>query len=370
MVEIVQITPEITGVLVGFRLSTEFSSAYEVALNADRNYVHRPIFGKFTYTTLGVELLKREAVDKIRADSKQIISTWFRRHLRGFFISTSGGLRLPTAELLSCHNDIVLTQKGHGTPEKAWCRLLTPYGFGDVWASLKYPGFRILSTEPVDDMPFHTIFSIQISTLPAEEFSIYGGINSGTVVKFAHENLSDFLCQNAMLYVLHEIRNKIKENRQKLNIRKTSYRSITKSIERIKDYFEFSVGIPIILTDLRDFSKRKNIWNSYIFFNAPPWPQEEPAQLSEVLRNHVKFLSQKTANEELSVREHFEQLASIMSTQESVKAQKRMEFLTYLTIVLALSSLIVSLSPDTWIKETKAYLDRKINQKPKPPNSF
>ncbi|MDH6155965.1 hypothetical protein [Janthinobacterium sp. CG_23.4] len=366
LVNIVQLTPEITCVLVGFRLNDELSKAYEMSLNTDRKHTHRPILGRFTYSTLGVELLKRESIDEIRARNREMISSWFGINLRGFFFATSGGKRLPTTELLSCHNELILTPKGNNVPEMPWCSLLTPYGWGDVWASTKYPGFRIRHSEPLDDIPFHTIVSVQTATLPSEEFSIYGGVTPGSIVKFVHENIDGFLCQNAALYILHEIRSLIKQNRQKLNIKSSNYGKIIKSLDRIKIYFNSSVSVPIILSDLQEISERKKVWNSYKFENTP-WPEgEEASQLSEVLRNHVAFLSKKTINEEMGVREHFEQLASIMSTRESVKTQRRMEFLTYLTIVLALGSLIVSLSPDSWIKETKMYLDGKINKKPNP----
>lgn len=363
LINIIQLTPEITCVLVGFRLNDEFSKTYENALNTDRKHTHRAIFGRFTYSTLGVEHLKRESVDEIRTRRREMISSWFGTNLRGFFLATSNGKRLPTTELISCQNELILTPRGNTAAEKSWCELLTPFGWGDVWTNIKYPGFRIFHSEPLDDIPFHTIVSVQTITLPPEEFSIYGGVTPGTVVKFVHENVDDFLCQNAALYMLHEIRNLIKVSREKLSIKGSSYGLIIKSIDRINRYFNYSVGIPAILNDLQEKSGREKIWNSYKFANTPWRQNEEGLQLSEVLRSHVAFLSKKTIDEETGVREHFEQLASIMSARESVKTQRRMEFLTYLTIILALGSLIVSLSPDSWIKEAKTYLDSKFNGK-------
>ena len=50
-------------------------------------------------------------------------------------------------------------------------------------------------------------------------------------------------------------------------------------------------------------------------------------------------------SEERSIREHFEQLSTVLSVRESVRAQKRIEWLTVVALIVAAASFFVALPP-------------------------
>lgn len=364
-VNIVQFTPEVTCLLVGFVLAEEAAKAYEVALCKDRKFEHRANFGKFSYSTWGAEHLKRESIDAQRTRCRNIVISWFKSNFRGFFYTSSLGRRLPTLELITCKSESILTSPGEISERRAWLELIVPHGWGDVWTSTKYPGFRMRRSDPGDDMPFHSIVSMQMSSLSENEFEMYGGVTPRAIVAFVHERIDDFLCQNAGLHILHEIGGILKNGREKLKTGSSRYRKILKSINEIKTFFDRSIGFPAILSEIQSKSKKKWAykWSGNEFLNTP-WSEEiSPMQLSESIRLYTMGLSKRVINDEVATREHFEQLVSILSTRESVKTQRKMENLTYLTIALALGSLVVSLSPDLWIKEAKVYIDGKFKSR-------
>lgn len=362
LVNIIQFTPEITCVTAGFVFGEAAAQAYERELCKDRKYEHRAIFGKFSYSTWSPKLLKRESIDAERARCRKIVTSWFKNNFRGFFYSASMGERLPTAELITCQNEFILTNPTPIAPRSPWCELLVPHGWGDVWINTKYPGFRLRCSDPGDDMPFHSIVSLQTSSLPEQEFEMYGGVTDGATVAFVHERIEDFLCQNAGLSILHEIGGMIKNSRERLKTGSTRYKKILKSIDDIKTFFDGSIGFPVVLSGIQEKAKTAGAykWRGNDFSNEP-WPEgQAPVQLSESIRLYTLGLSKRVITDEVATREHLEQLVGILSARESVKTQRRMEFLAYLTVSLALGSLVVSLSPDSWVKETKTYIDSKF----------
>ena len=56
-------------------------------------------------------------------------------------------------------------------------------------------------------------------------------------------------------------------------------------------------------------------------------------------------LAERLARDEAAAREIFEQLASVVSIQESIGAQRRMDVLTYVEIVVAAASLAAAIEP-------------------------
>ncbi|MEA3591891.1 hypothetical protein OIN95_14510, partial [Staphylococcus aureus] len=56
-------------------------------------------------------------------------------------------------------------------------------------------------------------------------------------------------------------------------------------------------------------------------------------------------MANRLTEEEVSIREHFEQVSAVLSVRESIKAQRRMEWLTVLALVVAFASLMVAFLP-------------------------
>ena len=362
LVNVVQFTPEITCLVVGFVLKEPATTAYENFLNRDYRFEYRVNLGKFSYSVWGPELLKREAIEAERALAGGMVRSWFACNFRGFFYSFSRGTRLPTVELITCNSIPILAHHDEVSENNRWSELLVSQGWGDIFTNTEYPGFRLRRAESSDTFPFHSFASLQISELPIDEFKIYGGITPSSIAYFVHERIDDFICQNAVLHLLHEISRLLKYGRENLETGSRRYKKILKLINEIQVFFDRSVGFPAILSGIQ--SKANNEWsykwNKNEFFNKPWTDELALITLSETIRLNTVGLSQRVINDDVATREHLEQLVSILSTREGVKTQRRMERLTYLTALVAISSLIVSLSPNSWVEGVKSYLSTRF----------
>ena len=361
LVNIVQISPTVTCVLVGFVLEEESSKAYELELITNRQTYHRPVYGKFTYETLGVDIQKRESIDTSRSELRDMTINWFGKHLRGFFHATSNAVRLPTAELITTKREILLKGYGEAVEETKWANLLIPYGWNDVWTSAQYNGLRLRHGNFGGASPFHTIVTLQTEHLPASDFESRGGQSRQAIAFLYHELLGMNLCKTAAMAMLQEISKTLSDSRENLQTNARSYKEVLAAVERIKSFFDQSLGIPVTVSDLYNRSKeaRGYSWNFHNFKSASRVQGEADAVLAETMRLNEKQLTERVLVEEAVTREHFEQIASILSTREGVKTQRRMEYLTYISIFFAISSLIISISPDTWLA-VKGCIQRTI----------
>jgi hypothetical protein len=348
LVYIKQITASITCVLTGFVLKPEYAQYYEQQLLRDRKTSHRPLWGRFSYQTWGVEHLKRESIDKGRALYRDIVVRWFQKNLPGYFCSVSEGKRLPTAELITCSQEIPLTQYRSGDPSSEWAELLIPFGWADVWTSTECNEFRLRLSDLSGETPFHAIATIRPPDIPEEAIRHHGGKSSrGAVVAFAHERLEGIFCHNAALTLLLEISRSLKHSRERLRSTMMRHSRILPSIESIKHFFDQSLGTPAMVSELHKKSDHVHEyeWDCHEFINLPWRDEDAPVKMAEILRTNTRGLSERVLLDEETTREHFQQIATIVSTRESVKAQRRMEFLTVVAVILALASLLLSLAP-------------------------
>src|SRR5690606_36321445 len=77
------------------------------------------------------------------------------------------------------------------------------------------------------------------------------------------------------------------------------------------------------------------------------------------LCKQTSFWAEQIITEERSLREHFEQLSTVLSVRESVQAQKRMEWLTVIAVVIATASLLVALPPTKdWLDTPNTFLHK------------
>jgi hypothetical protein len=73
-------------------------------------------------------------------------------------------------------------------------------------------------------------------------------------------------------------------------------------------------------------------------------------EIANMLQDRTNWLAKQVRTEEHTAREHFEQLASILSVRESVRAQRRMEWLTLAALFVATGSLAVAIpSIKDWV---------------------
>ena len=198
------------------------------------------------------------------------------------------------------------------------------------------------------------------SDVPEESLKYMGGRERGSYVAYCHERLDGILSNYAGVAFLKEVSKDLKISRADLKISRLRHRSGVHVLERIQSFFDRSLGTPAVATELRDRSKHPRLYqhecSRFIF---PKWTKdEEQREIAKVLCEQTHFLATRVIAEEHSTREHFEQLSSILSVRESIKAQRRMEWLTVVALVVATGSLIVALNPTKdWPSQIRSYLE-------------
>lgn len=362
LVRIFQLTPSLTCFLVGFVLKEQAARSYEVELNRDRKTVRERSRRRWAVSNLEPAHLKGRSIEQARSRIQNLVGRWFRANLPGFFCGLSDS-RMPTAELVTTRARQFLSNERH-EPRGInfhWQHLLANVSLFDVWTYAECPALRFSEGgHGFADESFHLVVALSTSDVPEESLKYMGGRERGSYVAYCHDLLDGILINYAGVAYLKEVSKDLKISRSDLKISRLRHRSGVHVLERIQSFFDRSLGTPAVATELRDRSKRPGLYqHECTRFISPKWTKdEEQREFAKVLCEQTHFLATRVIAEEHSTREHFEQLSSILSVRESIKAQRRMEWLTFVALVVATGSLIVALNPTMgWPSQIRSYLE-------------
>jgi len=338
---IFQLSPSITAVIMCFVLREPACSAYQVEINLDRKTVHEPLDGG--YRSYDVEHAKRRAVDAARVSTRTLVAKWFTVHLPGLFSLASDGNRLPTAELLTTDSHCLLDYE-HRSLEPDWIRLTSPLGHREVWTLNSMEGIKLCWPEFDGDLRYHAIVNLRTARLTTEHLKHHGDPSDSVYISLVDDQIRGVLVHFAATAALREIVRRLRLAPSTLSPDTTTRRGTVKCLERIRLFFEQSVGVPAFTSELA--AKSKTI-SSYSWdcedFQASGWrPEDPPTKISEALRSRTHFLASRAQLLERESREHLEQLSGILSTRENIRTQARMELVTVGAAILSLASLVVA----------------------------
>lgn len=342
-----QLTPSLTCALVGFVLKNDAARRYEQELNKDRKSVRERSDHGWAISILDPTHLKARSLELARSEMRTIIGQWFKANLPGYFCARSID-SLPTAELLTTKTHRLLSPES----EKPigiwfdWLHLISNVPSFDVWTSATCPGLQLTMSRRrrFDDEANHMVVALCASDVPDESVKHYGGQNHKAYARYCHEHLDGILSNYAALAFLREASKDVRSSRSALKISKLGGRECVRVLDQIQSFFDRSLGAPAIAVELRSRSEHFNRYQHECSkFLAPTWPKkEEQREIAKALQDWTNRLATQVVAEEHSAREHFEQLASILSVRESVRAQRRMEWLTVAALFVATGSLVVA----------------------------
>lgn len=357
-----QLTPSLTCALIGFVLKGDATRRYERELNRDRTSLRKRSGHGWGISTLDPSHLKSDSLEQARSEVRAIVGQWFKANLPGYFCGRSID-RLPTAELLTTRTHRLLSPE----PEKpvgiwfGWQRLISNVPPFEVWTSAACRGFQLSMSRShrVDDEAFHMLVALCAADVPDESIKHYGERGHRAYVMYCHEHLDGILSNYAALAFLKEASKDVRSSRAALKIGKLGSRRCVGVLDQIQSFFDRSLGAPAVAAELRSRSEHLSRYRHECSrFLAPAWPkEEEQREIAKVLQEWTNWLCVRVIAEEHSAREHFEQLASILSVRESVRAQRRMEWLTVAALVVATGSLVVALpSIKDWFTIIRSYV--------------
>lgn len=348
-VQIYQLTPSLTCVLIGFVLKEDVERIYEAELNQDRNTIRERSESRWSISIVDPRELKRRSLEKARCKARTIAYKWFAMNLPGFFCNLPTE-RMPTAELVTMRNNHLFsgTNIQRMSAHRDWRSLLSNASGHDLWTSSDCAGLRFASngTGWLEETS-HLVVAMCTSEIPENTLERWGGHKRDAYVAYSHEQMSGILSNYAALQFLREVSKDLKISRTSLAIRSAGRRKAVRALEQIQAFFDRTLGIPAMVTELLDRSKNVHYYRHECEpFFAPGWTKSDaPREFGIVLHEQTRFLAAEVISEERSIREHFEQLSTVLSVRESVRAQKRMEWLTVVALIVAAASFFVALPP-------------------------
>ncbi len=351
LVRVFNVTPSTTAVLIGFRLNDDFSRRYETELNTERATINRRKKGTWWMEWWEPIHQKEEAIAKARTELRSMVGTWFFRHIPGYFCAAESASSFPTMELIVGEGMRLRDVDAPGSCGWLnWRRLVAQDISHDVWGAEKYAGLQLaFERNRYDHNGLHVLVSLDPKKLPEDATRHVGGADLRAYTLLCNEVLGGTLVHSVMIEYLMSQRRSIQHLRERMKSARTGRRHVARTLNEIGGFFDRSLGSPAVLSELYEHSERAGWYDHYCAkLTAPAWHDgDEPLELPEIIRRQVNRLSRQLSAEENALREHIEQLASILSVRESIRSQQWTLALAVLALVVAAASLVVAIPAES-----------------------
>jgi len=346
LVTISQLTPSTTCMSVGFVLTDEAALEYTNALNEPAKTTSVPNRRSRAYSIMSVEHVKEERVRRIREKYRNVGIFWLSKNFPGFFSEHCENSHFPTVEFLSLDGFTPFDKdarrdRGWGH----WSRFVNIDHDFRSWTSSSVPSLRFsFDAGRRKNTPNHMTVALRWDVLSEEDLKTYGSDSLGSRTYFANDLLYGIIARYALASYLRELLRSLKETRQSLSARSVARRS-TSETEKISAFFRRSIGVPSIAREVLALSENDASfrWNATGFIQQSHRDEENPYEIKEGLKSFLGRLSRQLLEEDQDTREFLNQLSSALGTKESIAAQRRMERLTYLTLAVAVGSMVIAI---------------------------
>lgn len=339
-VSMLQISPSLTCVLIGFMLKDSYANAYSTSLAEYKDTITERSNG-WGLTRISPAEQKRRSVEATRSRLQGVVKTWFASNIPGYF-SGGSAVKLPTAELVVTTSEHLLRDSIFREGAR-WKALISDAPHYDVWVSEEHPALRLSGAfDSLNENPSHTIISLCSSLMPDDGF--LGEQTARRYQSFCEDEVKWVLAHHGCVIFLQEIAREIKQCRAALRIGLANSHGSSVILQGIQGFFDRMLGTPAVLTELHERCKSPVHFASGCGkFTAIGWSEAQGDRDLETSQyEQTKYLSGQNISAEHGAREHFEQLSSVLSVRESVKAQKRMEFITIVALFVSVASLIAA----------------------------
>lgn len=356
LVGVFNITPSTTAVLIAFRLNDNFGRRYEIELNTDRTTITRRRKGTWSMEWWEPVHQKEEAIAKARAELRSMVGTWFSRNLPGYFCAAEATRSFPTMELIvgegmKWRDADDLSLRDWGT----WRRLVAQDISHEVWDTEEYASLQLAFERHRDDHNgLHVLVCLDPKKLPEEATRHVGGADLSAYTWLCNNVLGGTLVHSATVEYLMSQRRSLQHLRERMKRARTGRRHVARTLTEIGGFFDRTLGSPAVLGELYAHSKHVGWYrHDCAKLTAPAWRDgEAPQELAEMIRGQVRHLAKQLSVEEVALREHIEQLASILSVRESIRSQRWTLALTVLALAVAAASLIIAIPAESELGKT------------------
>lgn len=345
LVNIEQLTPSVTCLSVGFILTDNASLEYANEINRIAQTTFVPKRRRRPYSIMSPAHMKEERVRRVRQKYLDLSISWISNNFPGFFTENCERRYFPTAEFLLLDGFNPFDRDAsQDRGWEHWSQFVNIGNYFDSWTCTSVPSLKFsFESRRNEKNPNHMTIALRWDTLSDEDRKTYSGESLGSKTYFANDRLSGIISRYALTSYLSELLRYLKETRQSLSAA-SKERHTTNEVENISGFFRRSVGVPSIAREVLALSQNDASfrWNSTGFTRKIYHDEDNAYEIKEGLKFFLGRLSQKLLEEDQDTREYLNQLASAVGTKESIAAQRRMEFITFAALVVAVISMIVA----------------------------
>lgn len=341
--EVYQITTSLTAVLMRFVMEETEVQKYASAVNTDAATRLEKRQGQRGYTIVDVHVAKRRAVSHVREHYRALAATWFRVHLPGYFSSNVALDGFPTAELCTTRKTPLLIDSESKEAER-WTEIVRGRYWLQVWKAAERQGLSIAWPDGERAPRHHALIHFEENSATEEDLR-HGPLSSGSLSGIVEQHVGAALVYHAILAKLYEVMRGLRLARDQIPSRPNTRQQVLEGLARIQRFFGHSVGTPTVAGELKLQSEDALWfhWEFERFDSVPQFKQEQSQELSKALASRVSEVAKQALLLDKETREHLEQLSAVLNTQESIRAQQRMERLTVVAMVLSVASLLAAL---------------------------
>lgn len=343
-----QVSPSLSCLVLGFFLSEEHSKNYANILNKEFKTSKHPIKGSRSVRIKGVEHNKREALVDRRLYYRTKAIGWVAEQIPGFFALSNISDRMPTGELVLPEGYVSYKKLDDERNTRLhWASFLDLDRPFDVWINSSCPPLRFaFGQREMEDLD-HIVVSLTWDTLSEDDLKHRSGESLASKTFFVHENFSGIWAKYSAISFLKEIRRSLAELRESLKTSDAQSDGSLVKLNSIERFLANSIGTATIARELLKLSQNEISfkWNAsgYELRSAFEKDKNKPWDISSGLRLMLKRSAARVIVEDQETRQYLDQYSSVLGTRESVKAQRKMERLTVLAIVISLTSLVVAM---------------------------
>lgn len=353
-VEVFQLTPSLTGVLVKFRFDEKAAQIYENEINRERTTCRKRAPRSWSISIIGPRNQKHDGVARVRSDLRRMVAGWYKKHLPGYFSTNNREAAFPIMELLTVKQGPILHQPPNALPGTVldWRWFLNNEPPQLVWTSQENEAIQLVmgNYRENEQGRFITV-AIDSSKFDNESMEMYGGKSTDSIIYACGGALRYILPHTSTMEYLKEQTRYLNINREQLKKARSGRANLSRTLFAIRRFFDQTLGVPALARELVAKSKASDWYHHDIGFTAPGWGSEARRQLSDDIQSSTHVMALRLAEDEFSMRGYFEQLSSILNIHENIKLQHRMQVLTFLALVVAVLSLLVAIAAPNTISQ-------------------
>lgn len=344
-IAIFQITPSLTALSIAFFINDVFANSYKEELEKPRSsYYCR---GKnWSIITVSPAQQKSAAALKFRENMRFTCRNWIAENFPGIFCRNGQMEAFPSLEVLVCKGYSLKPAPGEPAFSQ-WRHALVNIAPHDVWTHSIEQGIQLAFCDfAFDKSSMHSIATLDHESFSEEKIKTYGGTSNKSLCRYARDELEQPLIHQACISYLKEQNKNLNKSRERIEALSKNHKNSKEVISQIQSFFSGAAGIRILSKELNDLAEKSRLYFADLKpYQADSWNNEEKISLHNSAQKHLSFHSKRVMEEEVALRSHLEQITTILNTVESISAQRRMERLTVVAVLVAIGSLWAAL-PD------------------------